>query len=98
MVDQCKPLALCKCEVRRLEIIGNFSYRKTTYLSPYLVKAHTIGGASNIDDPGVYAVDLAGLQPVLCVQLAHSQRSRQGGWDHNGDQIERLNRHVARCY
>jgi len=87
VVDQCRPLAICTSEVRRLKTLGNFSYRKTTYLSPYLVKAHTVDGASNIDDSRVYAVDLAGLQPVLCVQLAHSQRSRQGRGDDNRDQI-----------
>jgi len=87
VLDQYRPLANCICQVRRLKTLGKFSYRKTTYLCPYLVKAHTVDGASNIDDSRVYAVDLPGLQPVLCVQLAHSQRSRQGRGDDNRDQI-----------
>jgi hypothetical protein len=66
-------------------------------MSSYLVKAYTVDGASNVDNPGVDAIDLAGLQPVLCVQLPNSHRGRQGGGYDNCDEIKRLDCHVTRC-
>lgn len=67
-----------------------------TTTPPYLVKAHAVDGASNVDDPGVDAVNLAGLQPVLCVQLADSHRGRQGRGYDDCDEIKCFDCHVTR--